>query len=93
MSLDSNDWATRLLELGLAVQTRTVNLVRSAFAAGSNSLADAVAEEGGDRIYRIDREVEATIEQTISSWPEACLPVLLIAEGMGDDGRMLFGDP
>jgi hypothetical protein len=93
LSLDSNDWATRLLELGLAVQTRTVNLVRSAFAAGSNSLADAVAEEGGDRIYRIDREVEATIEQTISSWPEACLPVLLIAEGMGDDGRMLFGDP
>ncbi|MDA0808804.1 MAG: hypothetical protein O2945_10110 [Planctomycetota bacterium] len=93
MSLDSNDWATRLLELGLAVQTRTVNLVRSAFATGANTLADAVAEEGGDRIYRIDREVETTIEQTISSWPESCLPVLLIAEGMGSDGRILFGDP
>ncbi len=93
MSLDPNDWATRLLELGLAVQTRVVSLVRSAFATGSNSLADAVAEEGGDRIYRIDREVEATIEQVISSWPESCQPVLLIAEGMGDDGRMLFGDP
>jgi hypothetical protein len=93
LSLDSNDWATRLLELGLAVQTRTVNLVRSAFASGANSLADAVAEEGGDRIYRIDREVETTIERTISSWPESCLPVLLIAEGMGSDGRMLFGDP
>ena len=93
LSLDSNDWATLLLELGLAVQNRTVNLVRSAFATGANTLADAMAEEGGDRIYRIDREVESTIEQTISSWPDAFLPVLLIAEGMGSDGRMLFGDP
>ena len=93
LSLDPNDWADRLLELGLAVQTRVVSLVRSAFTSGASTLADAVAEEGGDRIYRIDREVESTIEQTISSWPESCLPVLLIAEGMGSDGRMLFGDP
>ena len=85
-------WAERLLNLGLAVQTQVARLVRTAFREGSHTLADAVAEEGGDRIYRIDREVESTIEQAIHSWPESCLPLLLIAEGMGQDGRMLVGD-
>jgi hypothetical protein len=92
LSLNANDWPNRLLELGLAVQTQVTRLGRSAFRDGSHSLADAVAEEGGDRIYRIDREVEATIEQVIRSWPESYLPLLLIAEGMGDDGRMVVGD-
>ena len=91
MSHDPNGWPDRLLKLGLAVQTQVASLVRSAFTAGANTLADAVAEEGGDRIYRIDREVESTIEQSISSWPNECLPLLLIAEGMGSDGRQLFG--
>ncbi len=92
MPLDENNWPDRLLELGLAVQTRVTGLVRSAFRDGSQTLGEAVAEEGGDRIYRIDRNVEATIEQTIQSWPETCLPLQLIAEGMGDDGCMLVGD-
>jgi len=91
LSHDPNDWPDRLLKLGLAVQTQVASLVRSAFIAGANTLADAVAEEGGDRIYRIDREVEATIEHTIASWPDVCLPLLFIAEGMGNDGRQLFG--
>lgn len=91
LSHDPNGWPDRLLKLGLAVQTRVACLVRFAFTAGANTLADAVAEECGDRIYRIDREVEATIEHTIASWPDVCLPLLLIAEGMGSDGRQLFG--
>jgi len=66
-------------------------LVQKAFRDGTNTLADAVSEEGGDRIYRIDREVEATIGNVISEWPEGCLPLLLIAEGMGRDGRHQFG--
>ena len=93
MSLDLNEWSDRLLNLGLAVQTQVTRLVRSAFTGGANTLADAVAEEGGDRIYRIDREVEATIESVISSWPDECLPLLLIAEGMSEDSQMLFGNP
>lgn len=84
-------WAERLLNLGLAVQTQVVRLVQKAFRDGTNTLAEAVSEEGGDRIYRIDREVEATIEEAITDWPDECLPLLLIAEGMGNDGRQQFG--
>jgi hypothetical protein len=84
-------WGERLLALGLAVQTRVTRLVQKAFRDGTSTLADAVSEEGGDRIYRIDREVEATIEDVIGEWPSDCLPLLLIAEGMGHDGRQKFG--
>lgn len=92
MSEPENEaWAERLLTLGLAVQTQVVRLVQKAFRDGTSTLADAVTEEGGDRIYRIDREVEATIEDAINEWPDECLPLLLIAEGMGSDGRQQFG--
>jgi len=88
---ENEAWSKRLLALGLAVQTKVTALVQKAFRDGTNTLADAVSEEGGDRIYRIDREVEATIGNVISEWPEGCLPLLLIAEGMGRDGRHQFG--
>jgi hypothetical protein len=88
---ENEAWSKRLLALGLAVQTKVTALVQKAFRDGTNTLADAVSEEGGDRIYRIDREVEATIENVISGWPDECLPLLLIAEGMGHDGRHQFG--
>ena len=92
MSESENEaWSARLLALGLAVQTKVTALVQKAFRDGTNALADAVSEEGGDRIYRIDREVESTIEEVISGWTEGCLPLLLIAEGMGRDGRHAFG--
>ena len=69
MSDSENEaWAERLLDLGRAVQTQVVRLVQKAFRDGTNSLAEAVSEEGGDRIYRIDREVEATIEETIAEF-------------------------
>ena len=88
---ENEAWSERLLALGLAVQTKVTALVQKAFQDGTNTLADAVSEEGGDRIYRIDREVEATIEDAIAAWPDECLPLLLIAEGMGHDGRQEFG--
>jgi len=50
-----------------------------------------VAYEGGDTIYGLDRHVEPVIEREIVSWPEGEKPLLLIAEGMGRDGRKLFG--
>lgn len=89
---ENEAWGERLLNLGLTVQTQIVALLRAAFREGTSSLSDPVVEEGGDRIYRIDREVESTIEHTISKWPDECLPLLLIAEGMGSDGRMRFGN-
>jgi len=94
MSESENEaWAKRLLTLGLTVQAQVVRLVQKAFRDGTSTLAEAVSEEGGDRIYRIDREVEATIEEAIAEWPDECLPLLLIAEGMGSDGRQQFGIP
>lgn len=89
---ESEAWSRRLLSLGLAVQTRIVSLMRSAFRNGTLSLSEPVAVEGGDRIYRIDREVEAIIEDQINQWSGDCQPLLLIAEGMGSNGQMLFGD-
>ena len=88
---ENEAWSERLLAMGLAVQNKVTALVQKAFRDGTSTLADAVSEEGGDRIYRIDREVEATIEETIGGWPAGCLPLLLIAEGMGHDGRQEFG--
>lgn len=90
---DSEAWGERLLALGLAVQTQVVSLMRNAFRDGTLSLAKLVAVESSDRIYGIDREVEDTIESEIRQWNDECLPLLLIAEGMGSDGRLLFGDP
>jgi hypothetical protein len=68
-------------------------MLREAFLAGTNALAETVAEEGGDRIYAIDRHVEPLLESEISKWPAECFPLLLIAEGLGEDGRKIFGDP
>lgn len=93
MSTESQQaWARRLANLGLAVQSRVVSMLQDAFRAGSHSLAETVAEEGGDRIYAIDREVEPILEAEIASWPNECFPLLLIAEGLGEDGRRVFGD-
>ena len=80
---ENEAWSERLLAMGLAVQNKVTALVQKAFRDGTSTLADAVSEEGGDRIYRIYRDVEATIEDAIGGWPAGCLPLLLIAEGMG----------
>lgn len=84
-------WEARLLKLGLAVQARIASIMSDALKSGFQSLAEAVTEDGGDRIYRIDREAESIIEDIIANWPDECLPLLLIAEGMGRDGVERFG--
>lgn len=86
-------WAERLAGLGLVVQCRVASMLREAFLAGTNSLSETVAEEGGDRIYAIDRHVEPLLESEIANWPDECFPLLLIAEGLGADGRKRIGDP
>jgi len=82
---DIAGWRQRLEELGLAVRRRLVE-TRDA----GHEMATAVAQEGGDTIFAIDRHVEPVIDEAIASWPEACKPLLLIAEGMGHDGRKRF---
>lgn len=84
------DWADRLHVMGLCVQHRLLVTMRGQQAWALN---EVVAEEGGDRIYAIDREVEPILEAQIESWPDECFPLLLIAEGLGHDGCKRFGPP
>lgn len=81
-------WADRLAALGAAVRERLI----AARNAGAD-MATAVAHEGGDTIFAIDRHVEPVIEQVIESWPASTRPLLLVAEGMGEDGRRTFTGP
>ena len=85
-------WKQRLLKLGLAVQTHVTRMVREAARSSDFALAEAVGEDAGDRIYAIDRDVEVTLDVEIVTWPDECFPLLLTAEGLGRDGRHLFGD-
>ena len=86
------DWASLLASLGEDVRAR---LIATRDAAGHGAMAQPAAQEGGDTIFAIDRAVEPVIEQAIARWPEACRPLLLVAEGLGVDGRRRFddGDP
>ncbi len=80
-------WGSRLLDLGYGVQRHVHQLLRS----GTANLAEPVAQQGGDTIYQLDRQVEPVLEQVIARWPEECTPLLLVAEGLGADGRKRFG--
>jgi hypothetical protein len=46
-----------------------------------------VAHESGDTVYGLDRQVEAVIVETMESWDDGAKPLLVVAEGMGEDGR------
>ena len=54
-------------------------------------MATPVAQEGGDTIFAIDRDVEAEMIHAIDDWPAACRPLELIAEGLGESGRRTWG--
>lgn len=77
----------RLLQLGSAIQSH----LRPIVAAEEAGAVEPVAEQAGDAIYPLDRHVEHVLEGVIHSWPDSCKPLLLIAEGMGADGRLRFG--
>ncbi|MFP6763075.1 MAG: hypothetical protein VB858_05640, partial [Planctomycetaceae bacterium] len=86
-------WTERLAQLGLIIQHHVSALLRDAFQTGTHSLTRSVAEEGGDCIYSIDRAVEPLIVKEIETWPGECFPLMLISEGLGQDGRRCFGPP
>jgi fructose-1,6-bisphosphatase/inositol monophosphatase family enzyme len=83
---DFRSWALLLERLGSAVRAHVAAAVRS-----GQDLRAPVAQEGGDTVFAIDRHVEPVIEREIETWPTVCKPLLLIAEGFGDDGRRVFG--
>jgi fructose-1,6-bisphosphatase/inositol monophosphatase family enzyme len=85
MSNEGPAWVARLRELGFAVRRHLRGV------AGTEGLSQPVAHESGDTIYGLDREVEAVIVNAVESWDDRAKPLLLVAEGMGEDGRLLFG--
>ncbi len=85
---EGREWASRLEQLGLAVRRHVVGLSDSE----GVDLALPVAFEGGDTVFALDRLVEPVITREIDLWPPDFKPLLLIAEGLGTDGRRLFGD-
>ncbi len=88
--LDSRGlWPALLLGLGATVRTKLI----SSRAGGLNleAMATPVAQEGGDTIFQIDRHVEDVVQQKISTWPEACLPLELVMEGLGETGTRRVG--
>ena len=83
---DSQSWADRLERLGFAIRAHVAAAVR-----GGQDLRTPVAQEGGDTVFAIDRHVEPVLVREIEGWPAECKPLLLIAEGLGADGRRVFG--
>jgi hypothetical protein len=81
-------WLPLLESLGFSVQRHLAGSLDGR----DDDRAKPVAQEGGDVIFGIDREVEPIILREIASWPEECLPLVLIAEGLGADGRRTLGD-
>lgn len=55
-----------------------------------DSFVDRV--EGGDTIFRIDRRVEPIVLSSIASWSQDILPIVLICEGLGENGLKKFGN-
>jgi hypothetical protein len=85
--MDPDTLVQGLLQLGLAVRRRVLDAVR----AGADDLARPIAQVGGDMIYGIDRRVEDVLEETIAAWPADWKPLLLIAEGINEAGKLRFG--
>ncbi len=82
--------ATRLELLGLAVRHR---LRASQLAGDMHRFQEAVAHEGGDTIFWIDRKVDAAILPEVAAWPDYLLPLELVMEGLGQSGRQRVGPP
>lgn len=85
--LDAHDWALRLEEIGSGVK----NLLLKARKSGVE-LTTAVAHEGGDTIFAIDRHVEPVIHKIIEGWDQRDEPILLVMEGLGETGERRYGD-
>lgn len=81
----SADIAWHLTRLGLQIRDRIM--------AGRDIEADsrAIGVAAGDMIFAIDRKVEPLIIAEIESWPGDLLPILVVCEGLGHNGRRRIG--
>lgn len=89
----SETWRRYLCDLGRAVRGRLVQEIRRASEADSESreqLAEEVAEEAGDVIFRIDRRAEETLLAAINDAPRRPASFRLIAEGV-HGGELIVG--
>lgn len=82
------DWTGHLQQLGYDIRQR-LNDARN----NGQEMAKAVANEGGDTIFAIDRHVEPVIEAAANKWASEGVGILLIAEGFGKTGEKYFGSP
>lgn len=87
--ISAEDWRDLLVDLGQTVQHHLHK--KQTLNAWARRGAEPVAEEGGDRIYRIDRNVDPVIEAEVNNWPDAVKPFIVVAEGFGDDGVLRVG--
>lgn len=77
-----------LRRLGLAIRAHLMSARRD-----PTELSRVVGFEGGDTVFALDRQVEPIIMHEIEAWPSALLPVMVVAEGLGPEGRRRFGPP
>lgn len=79
--------AAHLTSLGLGIRDRIM--------VGRDTVADSQATgvAAGDTIFAIDRKVEPLILDAMASLPADLLPMLVVCEGLGEDGRQRFGPP
>ncbi|NNM85256.1 MAG: hypothetical protein HKL96_05805 [Phycisphaerales bacterium] len=82
--------ATQLVLLGLAVRHR---LRSSQLVGDMHRFQEAVAHEGGDTIFWIDRKVDEAIPDEVAAWPDCLLPLELVMEGLGQSGCLRIGPP
>jgi hypothetical protein len=77
--------ADHLTSLGLIIRERIM--------VGRDTAADsrAMGVAAGDTIFAIDRKVEPLILSAMVKLPADLLPVLVVCEGLGKDGRQRFG--
>jgi len=85
LQADANSAAAFLLHVGEIVRTHSL--------AGRDTTRDQipVAVEGGDTIYAIDRRVEGVLVDELSRSPSDLGPLTVVAEGLGERGRLDFG--
>jgi fructose-1,6-bisphosphatase/inositol monophosphatase family enzyme len=84
---DPQKWIEHLLNLGFSIQRH----LHEVLIKGDDGLALPVGFESGDTIFEIDLQVEPIIKREIDAWPSDYKPLVLIAEGMGKNGRLTFG--
>ncbi len=81
-----DEWAKRLVELGVVVRGALAQARR-----GGLAMAAPVAQQGGDTIFAVDRHVEHHMISAMEKWDSDCMPLELVAEGLGENGRTILG--